>query len=88
MESVDFSRLFLALAFVIFLIWLCAFIVQRTGLDRRLRGTTGSKGRLQVLEVLYLDPKRRVILMRADTSEYLVLLAGDAATLLDTKRVS
>ena len=84
METIDFSRLFLSLAFVIFLIWLTAFVIKRFGLDRKLRGVTGTQGRLQVVDVLYLDPKRRLMLVRADTTEYLLLLSGDSATVLNT----
>lgn len=88
MESVDFSRFFLSLAFVIFLIWLSAFVLKRFGLDRKLRGATGASGRLQIAEVLYLDPKRKLMLVRADKKEYLLLVAGDTATLIDTVKGS
>lgn len=84
MESIDFSRFFLSLAFVIFLIWLSAFALKRFGLDKRLRGATGAAGRLAITEVLYLDPKRKLLMVRADKKEYLLLLAGDTATVLDT----
>ena len=83
MEQVDFSRFFLALAFVILLIWLTAFLLKRFGLDKKLRGTTGASARLQVVDVLYLDPRRKLLLARADAQEYLILLAGDTATLID-----
>ena len=84
MEQIDFSRFFLSLAFVVFLIWLTAFLLKRFGLDKRLRGATGSHGRLQVVDVLYLDPRRKLLLARADAREYLLLIAGDSATLIDT----
>ena len=91
METVDFSRFFLSLAFIILLIWLSAYLVKRFGLDRKLRGTTGAGGRLQISEVLYLDPRRKLILVRADASEYLLMLSGDQVTLvsaLPTKKDS
>ncbi len=83
METVDFSRFFLSLAFVIFLIWFSAFMLKRFGWDKKLRGATGATGRLQVAEVLYLDPKRKLLIVRADKKEYLLLVAGDSATLVD-----
>ena len=86
METLDFSRVFLSLALVVFLIWLSGFALKRLGIDRKLKGATGSQGRLQVVDVLYLDPKRRVVLLRADTTEYLLLVSGDSATVIDTVR--
>jgi flagellar protein FliO/FliZ len=83
MENIDFSRFFLSLAFVIFLIWLTAHLLKRSGIDRKLRGATGNASRLQVVDVLYLDPRRKLLLARADAREYLILLAGDSATLID-----
>ena len=48
-----------------------------------MRGVTGEKGRLAIREVLYLDPKRKVLLLKADTKEYLIFVAGDQAQLID-----
>ena len=84
METVDISRFFVSFAFIIFLMWLSAFLFKRFGLDKRLRGITGSSGRLQVCDVLYLDPKRKLLLVAADKTEYLLLLSGDSATVLSS----
>lgn len=81
--SIDFSRFFLSLAFVVALIWLTAYVVKRSGLDKRLRGATGGHGRLAVVDTLYLDPKRKLLLVRADAKEYVLLIAGDTATVID-----
>lgn len=84
MELAEYSRFFFALAFVIGLIWLSGYVVRRVGLDKRLRGITGNHGRLAVVDVLYLDPKRKLTIVRADRHEYLILTAGDQAQLIDT----
>lgn len=83
MEWADYTRFFLALAFVIALIWFMAWGARKSGLDKKLRGASGSQGRLQVVDVLYLDPKRKMLLVRADAKEYLLLIAGDTATVID-----
>lgn len=83
MEAVDFSRFFLSLAFVVALIWGLSALLKRFGLDKRLRGATGQAGRLQVVDVLYMDPKRKLVLARVDQQEYLLMVTGDAVTLLD-----
>ena len=84
MEFAEYSRFFFALAFVIGLIWFAAYVMKRTGMDKRLRGITGQQGRLAVVDVLYLDPRRKLTLVRADAREYLLLIAGDSAQLIDT----
>lgn len=83
MELAEYSRFFFALAFVIGLIWLTGYVVRRMGIDKRLRGITGNHGRLAVVDVLHLDPKRKLTLVRADRREYLILIAGDQAQLID-----
>lgn len=83
MEYGDYSRLFLALAFVIGLIWLCARVAKHLGLDKKLRGAVGTQGRLGVSDVLYLDPKRKLLLVKADAAEYLILIHGEQVTVVD-----
>lgn len=83
METVDYTRFFLSLAFVMALIWLCAWLAKRFGLDKKLRGVTTVTGRLNVTDTLYLDPRRKLLLVRADQREYVLLLSGDAVTVID-----
>lgn len=83
METVEYTRFFFSLAAVVALIWLCAFVVRKLGLDKRLKGITGTTGRLAVLDTLYLDPKRKLVLVRADGREYVLLLAGESVTVVD-----
>lgn len=83
MESVDFTRFFLSLALVIGLIWGAAWLLKRSGIDKRLRGVTGGSGRLQITEAIYLDPRRKLVLARADAKEYLLLLSGEATIVVD-----
>lgn len=83
MEYVDYTRFFLVLAGVIGLIWLSAVVAKKMGLDKRLRGATGAQGRLGINDVLYLDPRRKLLLVRADAREYLLLVAADSVTVID-----
>ncbi len=66
-------RFVLALAFVILLILACAWVARRLGLGGRLVAT-GGRRRLAILEVLPLDGKRRLVLLKRDGAEHLVLL--------------
>lgn len=87
MEWSDYTRFVFALAFVIGLIWLAAYILKRTGMDKRLRGITGQQGRLAMVDVLYLDRMRKLTLVRADNREYLLLIAGDRVEVIDRMEV-
>lgn len=83
MELADYSRFFFAFLFVVALMWALTVAVKRLGLDQKLRGVTGGAGRLAVSEVLYLDPRRKLTLVRADGREYLLLLTGDQVQVVD-----
>ena len=87
MELADYTRFILAFGFVTGLIWAVARVATHFGLDKKIRGVTGAHGRLAVVDVLYLDPKRRLTLVRVDTREYLLLLSGDAVQVVDTFEV-
>lgn len=73
---------FLALVFVLSLIGLSAWLLRRHGDGRLFRsgGGTAPK-RLAVLETLMIDARRRLVLVRCDKDEYL-LLAGPDETLI------
>lgn len=84
MELVDFTRFAASLAFVVGLIWFIGYGLRRSGLDKKLRGATGAQGRMQVMDVLYIDPKRKLVITRVDAREYLLLVTPEQASLLDT----
>ena len=87
MEVADYSRFIFAFLFVIVLIWTVAAGAKKFGLDKKMRGIAGAQGRLQVTDTLYLDPRKKILLVRADAREYLLLIAGDSATVIDTLEV-
>lgn len=66
-------RFVLALLVVLALIFAIAWIVRRLGIGGRFAAPRG-KRRLAVMEVLPLDGKRRLILVKRDGTEHLLLL--------------
>lgn len=66
-------RFVLALAFVILLILACAWIARRLGLGGRIVAK-GGRRRLAIIEVLPLDGRRRLVLLKRDGVEHLLLL--------------
>jgi flagellar protein FliO/FliZ len=80
--SVDlYTRFLLALIAVVVLLAAFAFIARRLGLAGR---ATGGKRRLAIIEVTPLDGKRRLVLLRRDDTEHLVLLSGESATVIES----
>lgn len=79
MESIDYLRFLAALAFVLGLIALAAWAARRWRL-----GTTppGAARRLAVVETLPIDPRRKLVLVRCDRQEHLLLLGQDGNRLI------
>jgi flagellar protein FliO/FliZ len=85
MGFLDFARAILGLAITLGLIGLAAYALRRyaPGLMERFQGTRGER-RLQVVETLVLDPARRLILVRVDDEERLILL-GEGRELIEPR---
>ena len=85
MGFLDFARAILGLAITLGLIGLAAYALRRyaQGLMERFQGTRGER-RLQVVETLVLDPARRLILVRVDDEERLILL-GEGKELIEPR---
>lgn len=81
MSIADVFRMIAGLAFTLGLIGLCVVVLRRFGPEtlKRLQGTHKDR-RLSVVETLVLDPSRRLVLVRFDQEERLILL-GDGRML-------
>lgn len=85
-----------ALAFVLALVGLTSFLLRRYGAERMLRGqmqkaisepkTTMGKQqkRLAISEFMALDSRRRLVLIRRDDVEHLVLIAPDHELVIES----
>ena len=78
-----YLRFLLALAAVIGLILALAWALRRFGPGARLLPNSGNPRRLSIQEVTSVDARRRLILLRRDETEYLVLLGPTQDLLLD-----
>ncbi|MBK8174446.1 MAG: FliO/MopB family protein [Rhodospirillales bacterium] len=78
MDASSYLQFVLALVFVLGLIGAAAYAARRLGLPQGGR-IAGRQRRLSVIESLPLDAKRRLVLLRRDGIEHLVLVgpAGD-----------
>ncbi len=77
-------RFLLALLLVLALIGLFAWAARRFGLGGRLAATVSKSRRLRIVEVTPLDPKTRLVLLRRDEVEHLVLLGATGATVIES----
>ena len=81
MDTLTYLRFPLALVFVLGLILLATLALRRFGWPSLAPAREGR--RLQLVETLALDPKRRLILIRRDQVEHLVILAADGGTVVE-----
>ena len=75
MEVSTYFRFLLALIFVLAIIGILAWIARRYGvLKGTVRPASGER-RLEVIEVAPIDSKRRLLLLRRDNTEHLILMS-------------
>lgn len=75
MDAVGYFRFVVALAFVLALIGVLAWVARRYGFAPPAR-RPGQPRRVEVMETIALDSRRRVILLRRDDTEHLLLTGG------------
>jgi len=73
MEISEILRFVSALLFVVGLIAVCAWGARRLGL-MQIAGKTSLDNRLAVVETLSIDAKRKLLIIRHDDREHLVML--------------
>lgn len=84
MTYTDILQAALALVIVLGLIGLCALAARRLGLGGARGGARfGRERRLSVIETLALDPRRRLVLLRRDETEHLVILGPNGETVVE-----
>lgn len=84
LEYADLSRTILGLGLVLLLMVAVFWLVRRFG-PAAAQGRFSGQRRLAVLETLPLDPRTRLVLLRHDGAEHLVLVSSQGpASLLAT----
>lgn len=82
MDLINIARFILSFVVVIGLIGGLAWVLRRYG-SGRISAAAG-KGRLGVVEVATVDAKRRLVLIRRDAVEHLILLSPTSETIVET----
>lgn len=83
MDAGNYLRFVLALAFVLALIGLMAWLARRFGFGVPPR-LPGQPRRLKVVESLAVDARRRLVLVRRDATEHLLLVGGANELTIET----
>ena len=84
MEFTDYLRFVAALAFVVGLIGILALGARRFGMTPKITRKAGQRGsRLSIVDMLSVDGKRRLVLLRRDDVEHLVMLGPNTETLIE-----
>jgi flagellar protein FliO/FliZ len=81
----DFSEIFrfvAALAFILGLIGVCAILARRFGFAPG-ASPAGGQRRLGIVEVKAIDAKHRLLLIRRDGKEHLILTGGETPLLIE-----
>lgn len=84
MDSPDYIRFILALIFVLGLFAMLVLLARRYGLGHRMAINSGGQRRLRLVEVMGLDAKRRLVLLRRDGTEHLVILGPHGETVVES----
>ena len=83
MDFSTYIQFFIALAIVLALIAVFAWLARRFGLGGGYVPRRGQARRLSVVEATAVDAKRRLVLVRRDDTEHLVLLGGASDILVE-----
>jgi flagellar protein FliO/FliZ len=84
MDFGNYLQFILALVFVLALIGLLAWAYKRFVLGQKTALGTRRDARLEVLEFRNVDAKRRLVLVRRDDVEHLLLLGPASDTVVET----
>ncbi len=85
MDFGDYFRFLLALVFVLAMIGILALLARRAGLGYAAGLARGSgQQRIQVIETAQVDGRRRLVLVKRDDVEHLLILGQNSETVIET----
>jgi len=83
-EFTTYFRFLVALVFVLALIGLLAWAARRFGFLRGAVRPRAGNRRIEVVEIAPVDSKRRLLLVRRDQTEHLVLLGATSDVVVES----
>jgi flagellar protein FliO/FliZ len=88
MDYALYLRAIITLIFLLGVMVVVLWGLRRLNLVESVKPARGRTRRLAVIESLAIDPKRRLLLIRRDGVEHLVMTGLDGATVIETGIVS
>jgi flagellar protein FliO/FliZ len=82
MDVIDLARYFGALLLVLALVGFAALAARKYGLAGFVQGTVAR--RLSIVETMMVGPKHKLVLIRRDGAEHLVLLGPQGADVIES----
>ena len=83
LEFDTYIRFLLALGFVLALIGIGTWLIKRFALERGVPQARRAAKRLQVVETLSIDTRRKLVLVRRDATEHLLLFGPNQELLVE-----
>lgn len=83
MEVIILIKAISAFVFVIGLMYLFSYIMKRTGVANSLAAVK-SEARLKIVEFLPIDHSRKLVIIKRDNKEHLLLLGSNNETVIET----
>lgn len=83
-EPVSYIRAVFALLFVLGLIGMAAYAARRFGLNGPIKALCKQDRRLSVEEIYPLDGRHRLVLVRRDDTEHLLMLGSTSDLLIES----
>lgn len=84
--STDLLRAIFALALVVGMIWLLGYALRKYGwkFGMPIAPPTKAQRRLQIVESMNLDAKNRLVLIKRDDTEHLIVLNATSTHVIET----
>lgn len=83
MDEISILKYIFAFGFVIGLMYLLAYAARYFGMGNLPTRKLGDKKRLSIVEILPLDAKRRLVIIKVDNTEHLLLTGGTNDIIID-----
>ena len=85
MDTVSLTKVALALLLVVALIGVLTLLARVFRLPEKWAGAGNKTRRMEIKEVLYVDAKNKVVLLRRDAVEHLLLISQNGVSVIETK---
>ncbi len=85
MEHFDFIKYFSAFIVVIGSILAGSWVLRRLNLSRLIEGASGKKRRMRIAEVLPLDTRNKLVMVRIDEQDHIILLTQNGGNIISNQ---